>query len=108
MSDLTPVKAIRLKCLDCSCYQVKEVRNCDLQDCFLYEYRMGKRPKSGRKWTPIKAIRQKCLDCCLGQRNEVKLCPAVDCSLYDYRLGKNPRRARTYAKDSPILEKTYS
>ena len=41
---LNPIKAIRQKCLDCSTYQVKEIRNCVIVDCPLYPYRMGKRP----------------------------------------------------------------
>ena len=43
---LTPVKAIRAKCLDCSCGQPKEVRLCCIKNCPLYPYRMGKRPKT--------------------------------------------------------------
>ena len=42
---LTPVKAIRAKCLDCCCGQMKEVRLCTAENCPLYPYRMGKRPK---------------------------------------------------------------
>lgn len=42
---LTPIKAIRAKCLDCSNYQYKEVRLCPVKTCSLYPYRMGKRPK---------------------------------------------------------------
>jgi len=42
---LTPVKAIRKKCLDCSAYQPKEVRLCTMLDCSLFPYRMGKRPR---------------------------------------------------------------
>jgi len=42
---LTPIKAIRAKCLDCSGNQVKEVRNCSVKDCSLHPYRMGRRPK---------------------------------------------------------------
>lgn len=45
MAKLTPIKAIRAKCLDCSARQVKEVRECPLTNCPLYEYRMGHRPK---------------------------------------------------------------
>lgn len=41
----TPIKAIRLKCLECSAYQVKEVRECSVSTCPLYIYRMGHRPK---------------------------------------------------------------
>lgn len=45
MAKLTPIKAIRAKCLDCSGGQFKEVRLCPVQDCPLYEYRSGHRPK---------------------------------------------------------------
>lgn len=41
---LTPVKAIRTKCLDCTCYQPSEVRLCPSVTCALWPYRMGKRP----------------------------------------------------------------
>ena len=46
MKRLTPVKAIRAKCLDCSNGQQKEVRECSIKKCPLYPYRMGKRPKA--------------------------------------------------------------
>ena len=42
---LTPVKAIRAKCLDCCCGHPSEVRNCTTVNCSLHPYRMGKRPK---------------------------------------------------------------
>lgn len=42
---LTPIKAIRKKCLDCCCYQHLEVRLCPVNDCALHPYRFGKRPK---------------------------------------------------------------
>ena len=42
---LTPLKAIRAKCMDCCCGQAKEIRLCNLKNCPLYPYRMGKRPK---------------------------------------------------------------
>ena len=40
-----PVKAIRAKCLDCTCGHPAEVRNCTIKTCPLYPYRMGHRPK---------------------------------------------------------------
>jgi hypothetical protein len=46
MKKLTPVKAIRQKCLECSSFQPSEVRKCDIAECPLYLYRLGKRPKS--------------------------------------------------------------
>ena len=41
---MTPLKAIRAKCLDCMCDQPKEVRLCPSTDCPLYPFRMGKNP----------------------------------------------------------------
>ena len=43
---LTPVKAIRAKCLDCCCGHPSEVRICTALKCPLHPYRMGKRPKA--------------------------------------------------------------
>ena len=40
-----PLKAIRLKCLDCSNGSFNEVRLCPCIECTLHPYRMGKRPK---------------------------------------------------------------
>ena len=40
----TPIKAIRKKCLDCTCYQPKEIRLCPIIECALYPYRFGRRP----------------------------------------------------------------
>jgi len=44
---LTPIKAIRAKCLDCCAGQPKEVRLCSIEKCPLYPYRMGHRPTGG-------------------------------------------------------------
>ena len=43
--ELTPIKAIRLKCLQCSNWSFKEIRLCTCADCSLFPYRFGKRPK---------------------------------------------------------------
>lgn len=43
---MTPMKAIRAKCLDCCCGQVQEVRRCPCEKCPLWAYRFGKRPTS--------------------------------------------------------------
>ena len=40
----TPVKAIRQKCIDCTCGQLAEIRLCPVINCPLYPYRMGRRP----------------------------------------------------------------
>ena len=36
--------AIRAKCLDCSCYQPSEVRECPVTTCSLWRFRMGRDP----------------------------------------------------------------
>lgn len=41
---LSPVKAIKAKCLDCSGEVKKEVRECIILDCPLYSFRLGKNP----------------------------------------------------------------
>ena len=41
---LTPLRAIRAKCIDCSAGSMKEVRECVMLDCPLYPYRLGKSP----------------------------------------------------------------
>lgn len=46
MKLLTPIKAIRAKCMDCSCGDRKEVRECRIKTCSLWPYRLGKRPHS--------------------------------------------------------------
>lgn len=46
MELLTPIKAMRAKCMDCSCGMAKEVKMCPIKDCPLWPYRMGKRPKN--------------------------------------------------------------
>ena len=41
---LTPMKAIRQKCLECCCGSAAEVKECQIQDCALHAFRMGKNP----------------------------------------------------------------
>ena len=47
MRKITPLKAIRLKCLDCTCNQAKEVTLCTVTNCPLYAFRTGHRPQKG-------------------------------------------------------------
>ncbi len=44
MKKLSPIKAIRAKCMDCSNNQPIEIKECPIQDCPLYYYRMGTDP----------------------------------------------------------------
>ena len=41
---MTPMKAIRAKCLDCCCGQAYEVKLCPSEDCPLWPYRFGHNP----------------------------------------------------------------
>lgn len=52
MKKLTPMRAIREKCMDCCCWQRKEVRLCPIVRCSLYPYRFGKRPKNDMPRAP--------------------------------------------------------
>ena len=54
MADLhNPVKAIRAKCLRCTCDQLVEVDKCPITDCPLYPFRYGKNPyRAKRTITP--------------------------------------------------------
>lgn len=45
----TPLRSIRLKCLDCCCYSALEVRLCPCTDCALHVYRFGKNPNRRKK-----------------------------------------------------------
>ena len=42
---LTPLRAIRAKCLDCSGWSTYEVKSCPMVNCPLYGYRDGHNPK---------------------------------------------------------------
>lgn len=41
---ISPLKAIRLKCLDCCCGSSNEVKLCPVTSCALYPFRFGKNP----------------------------------------------------------------
>ena len=44
MKNLTPVKAIRQKCLDCCAGSPQEVKICHIKNCSLWMFRLGKNP----------------------------------------------------------------
>ena len=52
MKILTPLKAMRAKCLDCCCDQPKEVELCTCKNnCPLWPYRLGKMPEGEKTRT---------------------------------------------------------
>lgn len=46
---MNPMRAIRLKCLDCSGDSPKEVVECTCEQCALYPFRLGKNPFRKRR-----------------------------------------------------------
>ena len=44
VTNITPMKAIRAKCIDCSCGEKKEGKLSLIEWCPLWSYRMRKRP----------------------------------------------------------------
>jgi len=51
---LSPLKAIRARCIDCCAFQVREVRLCECTECPSWYYRMGTNPHR-KKRAPSKA-----------------------------------------------------
>ena len=48
-----PIKAIRAKCLECSCDSPAEGAQCPVTKCALYPFRFGKNPyRTPREMTP--------------------------------------------------------
>ena len=95
---LTPLKAVRQKCIDCSGHCLKDVKDCPFDGeqeamCSLYPLRMGRGSRTVMKW-----IRAYCLKCCNGQKDEVKMCHAIECSLWQYRFGRRPAKAGPFPK----------
>lgn len=56
---LPQLKAIRLKCLDCSGFQQKEVSLCQVTNCPLWPFRLGKLPKNDFKRVKLAVAREK-------------------------------------------------
>ena len=54
MERISRAKAIRMKCLDCCCDNMAEVRKCPVIHCPLWRYRMGKEEND-----ELKPIREK-------------------------------------------------
>ena len=91
MERLTPLKAIRKRCLDCS-ETTTDIKNCPFDGikdelCPLYPFRMGEGEGKGSR---LRAIRRYCLWCVNESAQEVSLCPSTNCPLYPYRKGHNP------------------
>lgn len=78
-------KCIKLKCLDCVGHIRKNVKDCKDKKCFLYPYRLGKNPHSGKERS--KAIKDFCTKCMNGQTYEIKKCTTRYCPIFSHRKG---------------------
>lgn len=85
----SPMKSIRLHCLECCWDRQIEVRECSATDCPTFHFRLNKKPKGE---SSFRAIRTMCMDCAGAQPSEVSGCLIVDCALYPYRMGKSLTR----------------
>lgn len=56
MAKLTPMKAIRKKCIDCCCGSKQEVKLCSCENCPLFPFRIGHRPLDDKVTTDIKEM----------------------------------------------------
>lgn len=79
-------KSVKLRCLECSGFIKKQVKECSATDCPLYEMRLtgkldGEKAGSRRS----KAIKAFCVHCFNGQKGLVKTCTDENCSFYQYR-----------------------
>lgn len=101
---LTPLRVIRLKCLECSTGSSFEVRNCIIPDCPFYFLRFGKRVKG---ISVLKMIRKRCFDCGEGTAFDIRNCEIDDCPLYHYRFGKNPNLKGKRGKGNPEALRKY-
>ena len=79
MKKISRVKAIRLRCIDCS-DGIKDRQNCPHAKCELWPFRMGKLPQGN---SPKRAIKQYCA-WCSNSPYEVKNCTDKTCALYAF------------------------
>lgn len=52
---MNPMRAIREKCLDCTCQQPVEVKECTVRACALYPFRMGVNPYRAKRVMSVEA-----------------------------------------------------
>ena len=53
---MNPMRAIREKCLDCTCQQPVEVKECTVKTCALHPFRMGKNPYRAKRVMSPEAV----------------------------------------------------
>ena len=111
----SPLKALRLSCLDCCNGSVSEVALCNATSCAHWLFRFGRKPHTAaiaevagvathpheksqtqaelanQPGAPLKAIKRRCLDCSGGNQRDAINCQETACPSHPYRLGKSGR-----------------
>ena len=90
---INPLKAIRKYCLDCMEGNKKEVRECKDKECYLHQYRFGRKPKQRENnLFVLRSIQLHCQQCREEKRIDVERCNEAGCSLVPFCKGHNPNR----------------
>jgi hypothetical protein len=96
MIRLTPIKAIRAKCLDCTGNQPKEVRLCTCLSCPSWGYRMGVRPEHKRA---LEANED-------AEREKLRGSPMINCSNAVETSAGSKQEELTLQKSQKVTEDT--
>ena len=105
-STLTPLRASRLRCVDCCAGGVSAARNCECgtdgvhRACPLWPFRMGK--KAIGAGSRVKVVADYCVWCKGDHESSrvwVKECDDRTCPLLQYRFGKDPKRTRPMSEN---------
>jgi hypothetical protein len=121
---LTPLRAIRNKCLSCCNGSTSEVAVCPVTSCSSWAFRFGHKstdetiadqgdtllhplewPMTAAQFhagrhSALMAIKRKCFDCSGASKSDVRNCAVADCALHPFRQGKNPNR--TYRPEERV------
>ena len=109
--DLNRRKAIRERCLNCTGWSYKAIKECPFDDCPLHSFRSGQGKQNPKK--RLLAIKKYCLWCMCGQTSEVSKCTSFDCPLYVYRKGTADKSINIAPSEikhhiKPLLERNSS
>ena len=105
--DLNRRRAIHETCLNCSCWDSREVTNCIFLECPLWPFRTGRGKQNPKQ--RMGAIRKNCLWCMAGQHSEIRKCVSTNCPLFAYRMKGLDRTQEinsntAFAQIEPVFE----
>lgn len=70
---ISPLKAIRLKCLECSCGSSNEVKLCPVTKCALYPFREGRDPYRAKVELTPEQLEQRRITLAVAREKQRKL-----------------------------------